>query len=166
MSIETYKKILKKPVLPRTVVFLLKNTSVLLGLKKTGHGKNNFLGIGGKLEAGESIEDAAVRELAEEIGISSPRLRKVGIVNFYFPHIKDERWNMQVHVFTTTHWMGTPQESEEIKPVWFDKNTIPYDRMWDDARYWLPQVLDGQKMLGEFMYNSCLVVTDFNVKFF
>ena len=58
-----------KPLRPRTVVFLLRGTEVLLGLKKKGFGENYLVGIGGKVEDGETIEEAAKREVAEEVHV-------------------------------------------------------------------------------------------------
>jgi 8-oxo-dGTP pyrophosphatase MutT (NUDIX family) len=102
---------------PRTVTFLLRGTEVLLGLKKQGFGKHYLLGIGGKVENGETIEEAAKREVVEEISVLLPEIQKVGVLNFYFPHIADGSWNQQVHVYSATKWEGEPQESEEIKPA-------------------------------------------------
>ena len=143
---------------PRTLTFLLRETDVLLGLKKKGFGKNYLLGIGGKVEDGETIETAAKREIAEEIYVQLPELQKVGILNFYFSHVEDGSWDQQVHVFTATRWEGEPQESEEIKPAWFKKDNIPYEKMWDDAQYWLPQLLAGRTVEGEFVFNESLKV--------
>ena len=149
-----------------TLTFLLRDTDILLGLKKKGFGKNYLLGIGGKVENGETIEVAAKREVAEEIYVLLPELYKVGILNFYFPHVEDGSWDQQVHVFTATRWEGEPQESEEIKPTWFKKDDIPYENMWDDAQYWLPYLLDGQIIEGEFVFNQYLKVTRSNMTSF
>lgn len=48
---------------------------------------------GGKVEQGETIEEAAKREVAEEIAVLLSDLQKVGLLNFSFPHIADGRWN-------------------------------------------------------------------------
>src|SRR6266571_4319939 len=133
MTRSEYKKLMKKPLRPRTITFLIQDNRILLGLKKKVFGKDYLLGIGGKVKKGETIEDGVIREMAEEVNVKPLSLEKVGVLNFYFPHIENESWNQQVHVFTTELWEGEPQESEEIKPEWFKKENVPYERMWDDA---------------------------------
>ncbi len=49
---------------------------------------------GGKQEAGETIEQTAVREIAEEIGIEIRVVRKLGAIKHAFSHFK-----MTLHVF-------------------------------------------------------------------
>ena len=143
---------------PRTIAFLLRESEILLGFKKRGFGKDYLVGIGGGVEPGETIEEAAQREVMEEIYVRPLELHPVGVINFYFPHIEDGSWDLQAHVFTTTSWTGEPQESEEIKPAWFQRQAIPYEKMWDDARYWLPYILDGQRIEAAFVFNSDLKV--------
>lgn len=51
-----------------TLVFLREEGKVLLGMKKRGFGVGKWNGFGGKVEAGETIPDAAAREVREECG--------------------------------------------------------------------------------------------------
>ena len=44
-----------------TLVMIMKNNQILLGMKKRGFGVNRWNGFGGKLQPGESILDAAKR---------------------------------------------------------------------------------------------------------
>jgi 8-oxo-dGTP pyrophosphatase MutT (NUDIX family) len=135
---------------------------ILLGLKKRGFGKDKYNGFGGKPKQGESIEQAAVRELSEEIsvGVTQMDLAKVGELTFVFPSVpqeelsEDEQWDQLVHVFLVRKWKGTPKETEEMKPVWFPFNGIPFDRMWQDDSHWLPLVLQGKKVKATFVFGS------------
>lgn len=46
-----------------------KNSLVMMGMKKRGFGVGKWNGFGGKVEAGESNEQAAIRELEEESSV-------------------------------------------------------------------------------------------------
>ena len=51
-----------------TLVFLRDATRVLLGMKKRGFGVGKWNGFGGKVEPGETVVEAAAREVREECG--------------------------------------------------------------------------------------------------
>ncbi len=160
MTLQEYKVLFTSPLKPRTVTFLLKEDKVLLGFKKSGFGIGNYIGIGGKVEEGETIEEAAIREVSEEIDVTISELTSKGIVNFYFPK---ESWNQEVHIFVVTTWQGEPKESEEINPKWFTIDELPFDKMWNDAQYWIPQVLKGEQVTKDFLFNDELLVVDSSI---
>ena len=151
-----------------TLVFLCKGnpvSEVLLGYKKIGFGQGKYTGFGGKIEDGEEIAEAALRELTEECGVTIPEpqsLDFVAILEFRFPHQRS--WEQRVFVFTTDQWQGFPGESNEMIPNWFKIDEVPYDHMWDDGKYWLPRVLSGEKFKAEFRYLSDNATVD-QVKF-
>ena len=53
-----------------TLVLLREGTKVLLGMKKRGFGVGKWNGFGGKVEAGETVVEAAAREVNEECGLT------------------------------------------------------------------------------------------------
>lgn len=131
-------------------------TQVLLGRKKKGLGLGNIVGLGGKLEPGESAADAAVREVEEESGlvVTASALQPRGLLTYLFPY--REGWSQESSVFVCTEWQGTPRESDELNPVWFDVASLPLDEMWDDARHWLPGVLAGTAVRATFTFGEDL----------
>ncbi len=131
-----------------------KDGEVLLGFKKTGFGAGKYAGIGGKVETGETVEAAAIREVEEEIGvkIGDADLVFMGRLTFIFPSRVD--WSQEVSVFIAERWLGDPKESPEMRPVWFKPGEIPYELMWSDARYWLPKILRGTKIYLTFSFEE------------
>jgi 8-oxo-dGTP diphosphatase/2-hydroxy-dATP diphosphatase len=55
---------------------------ILLGMKKRGFGVGRWNGFGGKVENGESIEEAALRELNEESSLVASALSRKGYIVF------------------------------------------------------------------------------------
>ncbi|MCJ7816431.1 MAG: 8-oxo-dGTP diphosphatase [Candidatus Aenigmarchaeota archaeon] len=138
-----------------TLCLVVGKGKILLGMKKQGFGKGKYNGFGGKVKRIETIEQAAVRELAEEAGIQAQKIRKVCELAFVFPHVpKIKRWDQIVHVFLVEKWKGKPIESKEMKPKWFAFDEIPYGRMWEDDRHWLPLVLKGKKIRAMFVFGE------------
>jgi 8-oxo-dGTP diphosphatase len=131
-------------------------TEVLLGRKKHGLGVGNFVGLGGKLEPGESAVDAAVREVFEESGVivAASDLEPRGLLSYWFPH--REAWSQESNVFVCRTWQGEPRGSDELDPEWFALERVPYDEMWDDARRWLPAVLAGASVRRSFVFGEDL----------
>lgn len=125
---------------------------VLLGHKKTGLGTGKIVGLGGHVEPGETAAQAAAREVEEEAGlrVDPAALREVAVVTFLFP--ARPRWDQFASVFTASDWTGEPAESDEITPQWFGVDELPLARMWDDARYWLPRVVAGQRLTARFTF--------------
>lgn len=143
-----------------SVTYLLRRhegrRQVLLGRKKRGLGTGYWVGLGGKLEPGESAEEAAVREVAEESGLEMAvsDLDRRGDLLYLFP--SRESWSQRSTVFVATSWHGEPAESDELVPAWFDLDRLPLDQMWDDARRWLPAVLDGGQVARSFSFGDDL----------
>ena len=141
----TIKKVL-------TLAYLLTEDSICLAEKKRGLGAGNWNGLGGKVEEGETIEEATVREVAEESGakVQETDLKKVSIIEFFFA----DSLHLEVHAFFIRTWEGTPHETDEMKPAWFPLNKIPFELMWADDPYWLPRALDGEKLRGKVWFKD------------
>jgi 8-oxo-dGTP diphosphatase len=134
---------------------------VLLGHKRRGLGSGKIVGLGGHVESGESPAQAAAREVKEEAGIhvSPEALLDVAHVTFRFP--VRPGWDMMASVFASADWSGEAMRTAEITPEWFPVTSLPLDRMWDDARYWLPRVLAGERIRAVFSYaDDCDTVAE------
>ena len=148
-----------------TLCLFVDKEKILLGMKKRRFGAGKWNGFGGKLENGETAEENLVRELNEEISVSVDpgNTEKVGCIDFNF--LDKPEWNQKMHVFLVKSWEGEPQESEEMRPQWFDIKDIPFDAMWPDDKHWLPMVLAGKKVEGKFnLVNEGAHIDDFDIR--
>ncbi len=140
---------------------------LLLAMKKRGFGTGKWNGVGGKLDSrkgDKNIIEAAIRETEEEIGVKIKKLEKVAVLNFRFPYIPEEKeWDQNVHVFLAREWEGTPLETEEMRPEWFNEKEIPFDRMWDDDKLWLPEILKGKKLKADFIFKEGEIILKHNI---
>lgn len=140
------------------------NREVLLGRKKTGFGTGKTVGPGGHVEPGETAARAAARETAEETGlvVVAGDLREAADVTFRFP--ARPAWDMRMAVFVADRFTGDARETEEFAPRWYPIGDLPDRDMWDDNRYWLPQVLDGRRLRAEFAFaDDCATVAESRV---
>lgn len=137
-----------------TLCFLVDDNNICLAMKKRGFGIGKWNGVGGKVEKGETINGAAIRELKEEIGVDvrHGHLEEVGNLKFYFD--KKPEWSQHMHIFFVKKWSGEPTETEEMAPKWYKKDEIPFKSMWIDDPHWLPKVLDNKKIEGEFHFSK------------
>jgi len=127
---------------------------VLLGFKKEGFGKGKYTGFGGKVEPGETLAEATIRELEEETGVCvrEEDLQPVGRLVFHFP--AKPAWSQTVHVFVAWRWQGRVRESREMRPAWFPVNQLPFEHMWEDGVHWLPRILAGEAITARFTFRA------------
>lgn len=131
-----------------TLLFVVKDGQILLIEKKRGIGAGKVNGPGGKINPGESPLECAVRETEEELLITPLAPRKMGELWFSMTHIP----HIHCHVFMATDLLGTPTETDEAVPLWTPIEKIPYERMWEDDRHWLPDMIAGRSFLGKFRF--------------
>jgi 8-oxo-dGTP diphosphatase len=142
------------------VVYLLRDrggdVQVLLGRKQTGLGVGKVVAPGGKLEGLETPRQAAVREVAEEVGIAVREADLVQIGELTYPFPFKPEWTQKSWVFLATGDFGEPVPSAELRAEWTPIANIPLHEMWDDARYWLPSALLGRPVVATFVFGRDL----------
>ena len=122
-----------------TLCFVIQDGQILLIEKKRGLGAGKVNGPGGRIEKGETAEQAAIRETQEEVGITPTGVQWAGELRFQFR----DGYSLHCTVYRASGWEGDLMETAEAKPFWVRTDQIPYDRMWADDSYWMPRMLAG-----------------------
>ena len=117
--------------------------------KRRGLGADLYNGPGGKVEPGETPMAAAARETREETGVAVADLDKRGEFDFYF----GDEHVFCCHVYVARDVQGELRDTPEAFPEWRARETVPYDRMWEDDELWLPHVLDGDTIRAVFYFD-------------
>lgn len=108
---------------------------------------------GGKIEPGETAIHAAVRETFEETGLTIIAPKHLGVVNFY-KHGKREDPDWTGEVFLSNGFKGEPKSGREGIVKWFSVDSLPFEQMWEDDRYWWKLALAGESFEGWFYYSG------------
>lgn len=154
-KLEEFRKI--SDIKRATLLYIVKDGKVLLGQKLRGFGNGKFNGVGGKVNGGETITQAMLRETKEEFDIVPKNFRYVG--NIFYDEFKDNnKVYFDTAIFVADDYEGEPKTTDEMKPIWFDKNNLPYDNMFPDDVYWLEKVLNGKSVNAKFVFDR-----DFNI---
>ena len=86
---------------------------------------------GGKIEHGETMEEAAIRELEEETGVTA---RSLGILDVQDSFARNERGEIQFHyilIAVLCEWLdGEPVAGDDaLEALWFPISTLPWSEL-------------------------------------
>ena len=139
-----------QPEFTGSLLFVCAGARLLLIRKKRGHGAGKINAPGGKVDAGETPLQSAIRETREEVGVLALKPAHMAVLRFV--DRVDPQW--LGYVFVAGNYEGTPVETDEAQPFWVSLDAIPYAEMWEDDRIWLPEILAGRPVRGDFLFES------------
>lgn len=131
-----------------TLCYIEKDDSFLMlyrNKKEQDQSQGKWLGIGGKLNAGESPEDCVLREVYEETGLRLTEYSFRGVVTFISDCWEDELMFM----FTATDFDGEISGScNEGELAWIKKDKLMELSLWEGDRYFLRDLIDGKPLVN------------------
>lgn len=102
--------------------------------KENDVNKNKWIGIGGKLEEGESPEDCLLREAYEEAGVRLTDYRLRGIVSFSTTEMGE---SYVIFIYTASGFEGEIGECDEGELRWIDDGKLMSLELWEgDRLFW------------------------------
>ncbi len=108
--------------------------------KKNDVNQDKWVGIGGKLESGESPFDCVRREVKEEVGLTLNGLRYCGFITF----VSDIYGTEYMHLFHSDDFCGEiSSECDEGVPSWVKKAEVQNLPIWEGDKIFL-KLLDTE----------------------
>ncbi|MBQ8351877.1 MAG: 8-oxo-dGTP diphosphatase [Clostridia bacterium] len=101
--------------------------------KKQDPNAGKWIGVGSKFEAGESPEECAIREVAEETGLTLTSLCLRGIVTF----VSDAFPTEYMFLFTADQFTGELCPCDEGELAWIEKKRVLSLPLWEGDRVFL-----------------------------
>lgn len=117
---------------------LLKYLMLLRNKKQKDVNEGKWIGVGGRMEPGESPEDCICREVLEETGLTITEYRLRGVLTFSSEGWEDE----YIFVFTSDKYTGDLKECDEGELRWIDKTEIMNLNLWEGDRIFLKNLLN------------------------
>ena len=102
--------------------------------KENDENKDKWIGIGGKIEEGESPFDCARREVYEETGLTLKSLCYRGIITF----VSDTYGTEYMHLFSSSSYSGEVKaDCDEGNLEWIKKKELYTLPMWEGDKIFL-----------------------------
>ena len=128
--------------------------------KKNDINKDKWLGIGGKLEEGESPEECIVREVMEETGLKLNSYQLRTIVTYVSTNWETE----YMYVFTSNDFTGNLIECNEGDLQWIDKKEVTKLNTWEGDKIFVEKLQnDSSFFTVKFEYDGDKLVK-YNLK--
>lgn len=103
--------------------------------KKDDGNHDKWIGVGGKLEDGESPEECVLREAREETGLTLTDYQYRGVITFL-----SGDWGETMHLFTATGFSGDLIDCDEGVLEWIPRDRLMKLPMWQGDRIFLNQI--------------------------
>jgi 8-oxo-dGTP diphosphatase len=146
-----------------TLVYCLDGDRVLLMERRKEPNFGLWVGLGGKLEPGESPYECARRELHEEAGLVAKRLRFRGLVTEVSPL---PEWQWMLFIYVVTQYDGELlAHNREGRLEWWPVNQVTQLPIPQADAVFFPHVIDLARPFyhAKYIYDSDLILVDTKV---
>ena len=102
--------------------------------KKNDENEDKWIGVGGKLEEGETAEECVLREVKEETGLCLTEYRYRALIDF-----TSDLWPRELmHVYTAAGYEGMLKDDcDEGELAWIGKSELRSKKLWEGDKLFL-----------------------------
>lgn len=128
-----------------TLCYITRDNSYLMlyrNKKSDDVNEGKWIGVGGKLEEGETPDACICREVREETGLTLTSYRRRGVIYFYA-----DGWESEViYLYSADGFAGElTQECNEGELRWIPISEIMDLNLWEGDRIFLRQLVEGRE---------------------
>lgn len=127
--------------------------------KENDLNEGKWIGVGGKIEAGETPEECMLREVKEETGLTLTSYQYRGLIHF----IPDKPDAEDMYLYTVDEFTGEVSRCNEGDLEWVEKENIFSLNLWEGDKIFLRKLLDGESGFEISLYyegDKCVKVTE------
>jgi 8-oxo-dGTP diphosphatase len=139
-----------------TGVYLIKDNKMLFLVRNKKndkmHNSGIYLPIGGHVELGEGIEEAAKREVKEESGVTVHSVDLKGIIYIRSQNTGD--YDVIMFIFTSNDFTGEPVAGREGTFEWVSTDEIEKINVYEGDKIFLKLMQEHKFFIVEFLYKG------------
>lgn len=128
-----------------TLCYIEKDEKILLlyrNKKENDPNEGKWIGVGGKIEEGETPDTCVIREVREETGLMLTDHTYCGRVRFVSEAWDDE----EMYLYTANGFTGEiSRDCDEGELRWVEKDKVFDLPMWEGDRYFLKEMIEGYR---------------------
>ena len=149
-----------------TICYIKKGNKTLMlhrTKKENDMHEGKWVGVGGKLEKGESPEECAKREILEETGLTAHELKLRGLLTF--PSFNDDE-DWYGYLYVVEEFSGDLIDCPEGELKWIDDDKLFDLEMWDGDELFMRWMLEKNMFSAKFVYDEQENLVDHSVTFY
>ena len=148
-------------IIDTTLCYIEKDDKYLMLLrnkKQNDINEGKWIGVGGKLEGGETLEECLLREVKEETGLTLKNYKYRGLI-----HFRTDKEDSDMFLYTADEFEGELSECTEGELKWIEKEKIFDLPLWEGDKPFLSMLIKDEsdfEMTLEYVGEKCIVKID------